>query len=217
MTGTAIRAETAIRGWAFNARNVLFISLALFGLAGCTAEPIWAPEEQVQRAAYVHPGPKTITLVTVINNRSQSGAHSGLMINGSQRVIFDPAGTFRHPSIPERNDVQLGIRPPILNLYIDYHARDTFHVVLQEIEVTPEVAERALQTVQNYGAVPKAMCSNAISRVLAQIPGFESVGHSFFPAKTMNKFAELPNVKTSRVFDDRPKGSTASTAELVYQ
>ena len=118
--------------------------LALLTLAACGAEPKWAPEEQVQAARYVHDGPPAITLFTVINNRSNAGAHSGLMINGSERIMFDPAGTWQHPRIPERNDVHYGITPRIVNFYIDYHARETYRVIEQTVrEKLPEGFQRA--------------------------------------------------------------------------
>ncbi|MEL6520318.1 MAG: hypothetical protein AAFQ66_05100 [Pseudomonadota bacterium] len=177
---------------------------ALFFLVGCTAESIWAPEEHVARAIYRHDGPPTITLFTMVNNRSGSGAHSGLMVNGSQRVIFDPAGTFHHPEIPERNDVHFGIRPNVLKFYIDYHARETYHVVTQEVRVSPEVANRALRLVQENGAVPKALCTSAITGILRQLPGFEGTKSTLFPGNAMAQFAQIPGVKTDKFFDDSP-------------
>ena len=101
-------------------------------LAGCGAEPVWAPDEAVTRAAYRDTeNPPSITLFTVLNNRSGEGAHSALMINASQRVIFDPAGTWWHRTAPERNDLHYGITPTMLKFYIDYHARETYHVDVQ--------------------------------------------------------------------------------------
>lgn len=183
-------------------RRVLICLSFLLTLAACGAEPVWAPEEDVQRAIYHHGGPPTITLFTMINNRSGEGGHSSLMINGSQRLMFDPAGTWWHRTVPERNDVHFGITPRILDFYIDYHARETYHVVIQTIEVSPEVAELALRQVQNYGAVNKAFCANSVSAVLGSLPGFETIRGTYFPLKIMRRFAELPGVKTETVYDN---------------
>ena len=88
----------------------LFLCLAmLLSLAACGADPRWASDAEVSRAAYVSQAPASITLYTVLSNRNDSGAHSGLLINGSQRVMFDPAGTWQHPQLPERNDVHFGM------------------------------------------------------------------------------------------------------------
>jgi hypothetical protein len=182
-------------------RLFLCLSAVLFLGACGAAEPIWAPEEQVQAARYAHPGPTSITLYTVLATRDRSGAHSALMINGSQRVMFDPAGTWHHPHLPERNDVHFGMTPRMVNFYIDYHARETFDVVEQVIEVSPAVAELALQRVLAYGAVPKAHCTVATSAILRGLPGFEHLSSTWFPDRLMNAFGAIPGVR-SRVFTD---------------
>jgi len=177
------------------------------GLAACGAEPVWAPEAEVQRAAYRHDAPPTITVFTVISNRSNSGGHSAIMVNGSQRVIFDPAGTWYHPNLPERNDVHFGMTPAAVDFYVDYHARETFRVVRQDVPVTPETAEIALRAVQDYGAVPKAFCSNATSDILRQLPGFQDVPRSFSPKRVMRAIAEKPGVVESVIYDDSPESN----------
>ena len=181
-----------------------FALLALMTLAACggPAEPIWAPQAQVDAARYVHNGPPKLTLYTVQSTKNGSGAHSGLMVNADQRIIFDPAGTFRLPFLPERNDVHFGMDDNAVRVYIDYHARETFDVVEQEIVVTPEQAALVARLVQEYGAVPKAQCSLAISRILGQVPGFESIRTTYFPNQTMERFGALPGVTTRRITDD---------------
>lgn len=171
-------------------------------LAACGAEPVWAPDEAVKRAAYQDvEDPPSITLLTVVNNRSKEGAHSALMINASQRVIFDPAGTWWHRAAPERNDLHYGITPTMLKFYIDYHARETFHVDIQTVEVTPEVAETALKLAEGYGAVPKAFCGRSTSHILRELPGFEAVPRTVFPRSIMRGFAELDGVERYQVYD----------------
>ena len=180
-----------------------------FTLAACVgaAEPKWAPDADVAAARFVAEGPPSITLFTVINNRSQAGAHSGLMINGSERILFDPAGSWQHPQIPERNDVHFGMSDKMVNFYIDYHARDTFRVVEQTVIVTPEVAEVAAARAKAYGAVPKAQCARSISSILPGVPGFESIGSTWFPKKLMQAFGQFPGV-TERVIRDEDADKT---------
>ena len=182
--------------------KLLFAMAAILGLASCGAEPIWAPEEAVAAARYEHPGPTSVTLFTVLSTRSGAGAHAGLLINGSQRVLFDPAGTWRHPRLPERNDVHFGITPKMVDFYIDYHARETYDVVEQTVEVSPEVAALIMQRAMAYGAVPKANCTIALSRVLEGVPGFESLPMTWFPKRMMEGFADLPGVSTRTITDD---------------
>jgi hypothetical protein len=181
----------------------LVLSLvALLGLAACGAEPKWAPEEQVQAARYVEGPPTYITLYTVISKSSGSGAHSAILVNASERVIFDPAGTWHHPRLPERNDVHFGMTDKALAFYIDYHARKTYDVIEQKIYVSPEVAELVLAKVKAYGAVPKAMCTNATSGILRTVPGFESMPATWYPKKLSDAFGTLPGVQERLITDD---------------
>lgn len=163
---------------------------ALLALGGC-AEPVLAPLEEVQRRAYVSEGPAELTLYTVINNRSENGAHTALLIDGSQRVIWDPAGSFYHPHAPERNDLLYGFSPQIQAVYEDYHARETFRIVKQSVRVSPEVAEMALRLAQEQGPASDATCSLTTSGILRKLPGFESMPSSWYPKSTMAAFARL--------------------------
>jgi len=191
-------------------RSVLLgIGLCL-ALAGCGAEPVWAPDEAVEAAVYRNDEPASITLYTMVSNRSNEGAHSGLLINGSQRLMFDPAGSWYHRTVPERNDVHFGMTDRMLDFYIDYHARETFRVVEQTIEVSPEVAEQAIAAVQGYGAVPKAMCGVSTSRILSSLPGFESIGRRAYPGRIMARFAELPGVQTDVIYQDDADNNSAT-------
>lgn len=178
-----------------------FICLAaLLALAAC-AEPRWADDADVARATYVSNEPPSVTLFTVVRKRDGSGGHSGLMVNGSQRILFDPAGTFKHPTLPERNDVIYGMSDPMVDFYIDYHARETYDVVEQTVPVSAAVAQMVAQRAQNWGAVPKAQCARSITGVLEGVPGFENVGRTWYPRYLMEEFAEVPGVTTRRITD----------------
>ncbi len=175
--------------------------VAPLALAACGAEPVWAPDEAVTRARYVSEEPASITLYTVVRKKGGEGAHSGLMINGSQRVMFDPAGTWNHPGVPERNDLHYGITERMRKFYIDYHARETFDVIEQRVPVSREVADAAIRRAETYGAVNKAFCGNSVSDIVSGLPGFESVPRTFFPNRIHDAFAELPGV-TEKVHED---------------
>ena len=172
-------------------------------LAACAGQKgTESSPEEVAAAAYVAPGPKTLTLLTVVNNRSGSGGHTALIVNGSQQVIFDPAGSFRDPRVVERGDVLYGMTPAWVQTYKSSHARSTYHVVSQEIEVTPAQAERALQLVRASGPVPSAYCANSTSAILAQMPGFGGISSTFYPVKLMKQFGQLPGVETTKYYED---------------
>jgi hypothetical protein len=181
----------------------LVAGLALVSLvAGCMPEEVWAPEAEVQRASYSTSGQPTVTLLTMVSNSNGSGGHSALVIDGAQRLVFDPAGSWHHPLVPERNDVLYGMSPQLFDFYMDYHARETYHVVVQEVAVTPAQAAALSAAVQSYGPVPQARCTRSISTVLSQTPGFESIRATWFPVNLSEQFAQLAGVTEERVFDD---------------
>jgi hypothetical protein len=181
--------------------RILLCLIALLGLAAC-AQPKWAPDEQIAAVRFVEGPPTYITLYTVVNKTSGSGAHSAILVNASERVIFDPAGTWYHPKLPERNDVTYGMNDKALAFYIDYHTRVTYDTIEQKVYVSPEVAEMVLQRVKNYGAVGKALCTNATSSILRGVPGFESLPQTFYPKKLSKAFGKLPGVTTRVITDD---------------
>ena len=183
-------------------RRLILCFIALLGLSACAAESVYAPQSAVDAARFVAEPPTSITLFTVINNRNGSGAHSGLLINASQQIMFDPAGTWQHPLVPERNDVHFGITPRLVNFYIDYHARETFRVIEQTLVVSPGIAELVKQRAEAYGAVPKAQCSNSVTSILSGVPGFESMGSTWYPAKLSDRFGRLPGVTSRTITDD---------------
>ena len=183
-------------------RILLWVAVALTLTACGAAEPKWAPEDQVQAARYVDPGPPSITLYTVLSTQSGNGAHAGMLINADERVMFDPAGTWGHPRLPERNDVHFGMTPKMVNFYIDYHARETYDVVEQRLVVTPEIAALVKRRVMEYGAVPKTQCTVATSKILRGVPGFEGLPQTWFPKILMEAFGELPGVTTRKITDD---------------
>ena len=175
-------------------RRAFLAGASLAGLSACAGEPVWAPEDQVRAKVYRGTGPKSLTLYTMIDVRDGSGAHSSVLVDASQRVMFDPAGTFGHPTIPERNDVLFGMSPRVEQYYVSYHARVTFYVVGQTVFVSPEVAERALQMFMANGPVAKANCTRVTSSILRQLPGFESLPQTWFPVVLMDAFQQLPGV-----------------------
>jgi hypothetical protein len=177
------------------------VFLAACGAGGTSSAPN-ASDSAILAARYVDDGQPSVTLFTVVNNKSGSGAHSGLLINGSERVLFDPAGSFNHPRLPERGDMHHGMSDPMVAFYIDYHARETYRVIEQKLPVSPMVAEMVLARAKARGAVPKAHCANSISAILRDVPGFESLGSTFFPNRLADQFGALPGVTTRTITDD---------------
>lgn len=178
--------------------------VALLALAACggAATQSTSSAADVTAARYVHSGPPAITLFTVINNKTGGGAHSGLMINAGERVLFDPAGSWYHPQKPEQGDVHYGIDDRMVAYYIDYHARVTYRVVEQTVPVSPEVAAMVMARAKAHGAVAKAHCADSISQILRDVPGFETMPNTFFPNKLSAAFGKLPGATIKVITDD---------------
>jgi len=187
-------------------RLAAMLTAAALLLMGCGggAEEKWASDEFVSRAAYSPGGQPTVTLYTMISNSTGSGGHSAIMINGSQRVLYDPAGSWQHPLVAERNDLHFGFTEFQRSFYIDFHARTTYHVVVQELPVSLAQANAMIVSVQQQGAAPKAYCTRHNSTAMQRVPGFESISTTWFPVKLMEQFANLPGVRTEKIFDDDP-------------
>lgn len=199
--------------------RILIACLLAATLAGCAGSnrPQADPSEVVARS-YRDPGPSTLTLYTMINTRSGSGAHTSLMISGSERVIFDPAGSFRADVVPIKDDVLYGITPAVERAYRSSHARETHYARIQTIEVSPQQAEIALQLAKQSGPVSSAYCANSTARLLQQVPGFEGIDVTFFPVNLSDQFSQYPGVQTAEYREnddaDLQKGLAANNAQL---
>lgn len=185
-------------------RRVLLVALLPLVLAACGADRVYAPDEAVQRAAYVSNEPPSITLFTVVRKRGNEGGHSALMINGSQRVLYDGAGSWHHPAIPERYDLHYGINDNIKAFYIDYHARETYDVIEQTVPVSLEVANAAIRRATAQGPTARAFCANSVAQILQDVPGFEGMPRSMFPMRLSRAFSELPGATYRRYQDGDP-------------
>lgn len=202
-------------------RKVVLAVLGLVLLAACSdpTRTRFDDPEVIARAAYRHDGPPALTLYTMVNRETGTGAHTSLMINASQRVIFDPAGSVQHPAIPERADVLYGITPRIEDFYARAHSRKSHYVVIQRIEVPAETAEKALRLVVANGAVSQAYCAQVTSQILRQLPGFSSIRPTFFPVKLSDQFGRIPGVTTRELREDddedKSKAIAAFDAEIA--
>lgn len=186
----------------FSLFSRLMALVVLVFLAACTKPAVWAPDEAVQAARYSHDGPSEIWLYNVISNENGRGEHAALLINGSQRVLFDPAGSWQHPQAPERHDVHYGMTDRMVFMYTYYHARRTHHVRIQRLEVSPGVTERLIALAEQAGPVPDGQCARSIGVLLGQVPGFEGIPVSYYPNRLSDAFAELPGVREERIYSD---------------
>lgn len=180
---------------------VLFAALVLTACAYGT-EDRFSSKSHVEKFTYSSSEPPSLTLLTMVSNKTGTGGHSSLLINGSQTVMYDPAGRWSHSQVPERHDMLYGVSPGVMKLYKSFHARKTHHVVSQKIYVSPEVAERAIAAAEAQGRALDATCAINTIAILNQLPGFQSVKSTYFPAKLMKRFGELDGVITDKYYEN---------------
>lgn len=182
---------------------ILLVSMT--ALAGCESDAekhTPASAATIAEAVYVSSEPASITLLTMVNENGDFGEHSGLLINASQQVLYDPAGTFRHSTSPNARDVNYGMHPALVNYYVSYHARRGYYVVSQKLDVTPEMAELIFQRSIAQGETGKLRCAVSISSVLNDLPLFDDIPTTYYPGKIMDRFGEIEGVTTTFKYED---------------
>ncbi len=180
--------------------GAIFVAL----LSACTTVTTFDSEEDIKAAYYRAEGPPSLTLVTSINSRNNSGAHSALIINGDQRVVFDPAGSWTHPSVPENSDVLYGMTPEALAGYLGFQAGHPFYAVFQELDVSADIAAQAIAWAQTAKPVAQAACARSISILLRDL-GYTQIRQSWFPKALSRDFQTIPGVNTRLIFDPEPE------------
>ena len=88
--------------------------------------------------------------------------------------------------------------------FFDYHARETYRIRAQTVEVPMAVAAQALAAARASGSVPPAQCTRSITRILSDLPGFEDIDVTWWPLQASAQFATLPGVTTVMHVDDSP-------------
>jgi hypothetical protein len=193
-------------------RLLLSLGLALL-LAACGSGRPDAPVQMIDHARFVDPGkPASLTLFTSIRTAAGTGAHSSVMINASQRVIFDPAGSFEADTkgvAPIRGDVIYGVTDPVLKAYRKFQSSPGFHLVAITNPVSSAVAQEALRKAEDHGWVSQAFCADASSHLISSLPGFEALHPTLLPRAFMLQAEKLPGVtiRTYRRGVEIPNGS----------
>lgn len=178
----------------------VLLSVSVF-LSGC-AERVYAPDEAVAAARYQSNEAPYISLMTMVNRANDKGAHSAIIANGSQVALYDPAGTFRHESVPERNDVFYGITPRMKEVYEWYHARDTHYVVEQRLPVSREFADAMIARMEAQGPSPKMFCGINTAEILSSFEPFAHVPVSYYPSDLMDAFGQVEGVNVRTVYQE---------------
>jgi hypothetical protein len=175
-------------------RAALFALAALTALAGCEVyRP--ADPDAIARARYVSETPASVTLMSMVSRSTGRSAHVGLLINGSQQVLYDPAGTFTHPDLPRAGDIHYGMTPRFVDYYERYHARFDYFVEIQKVPISRAAADQLIVNAQGEGQSMKMTCALAAADVLQPVPPFQNVSRSIFPEALRQDFSAMPGVE----------------------
>ena len=181
-------------------RPAFLVLLAVTALAGCEVYQPASPEA-IAASRYVSDEPPSITLMSMVNKQTGRSAHAGLLINGSQQVLYDPAGTFTHPDLPRAGDIHYGMTPRFVDYYERYHARFDYFVEAQKVPISRQTADQIIANAQARGQALKMTCALDVADVLRPVPQFQGVTKGFFPEALRKDFAAMPGVEESYVYD----------------
>lgn len=168
--------------------------LVALALSGCEVYRE-AELEEVAQARYVSSTEPSITLLSMVNAENGRSAHAALLINGSEQVLYDPAGTFQHPDLPRRDDIHYGVTPRYLDYYERYHARFSHYVHAQEVPVSRATADQVLANAEALGRTPKMFCAGSVTGAVRPVAPFTEVRTSLFPETVRQDFAAIPGVR----------------------
>ncbi len=182
----------------------LFIAFSLGAslfLGACVNNSTY-PAEEIASMRVVTEAAPFVSLITMVNDKSGGGEHSALLINGSQQVLYDPAGSFRHSRVLRSDDMMYGMTPGLVDYYNSYHARFGYYVKIQKLEISRELADALIARAQAEGAVPKLTCSIATTNILSDFDMFASIGKTFLPGRQMRRFGALPGIEETIIRED---------------
>lgn len=184
-------------------KYVLALAL-LAALTACTTNKTTATPAEVMAARHVEATPPFVALLTMVNSKSGAGEHSALVINGSQMVIYDPAGSFREDRVGlvRAEDVLYGVRPELVSYYNSYHARNGYFVRMQQLDISAAEAEQLIAGAQARGAVPQLTCGIAVSDILNDLPRFSNIRTTIAPGGVMRRFGQIDGVIASDIIED---------------
>ena len=179
-----------------NIRNIIVISMMVL-LSACADFENDDPAV-VSSRAYVSEEAPFVALLTMVNENGNSGEHSGILINASQTVLYDPAGSFRYEQqLARSRDIHYGMSPTMVDYYQRYHARFGYYVVTQKIYISAEEAEALFRKANEIGTTGQLRCGLSASSVLNSIPRFANIPTTYWPGKIMNAMAEVSGIETS--------------------
>lgn len=175
-------------------REFLTAGTAAALMAGCKPAYDRATDAEVRAAFYRHPAPPSIALLSMCRTSDDVSEHSGILVNASQRVLYDPAGNYWVPGRARQRDIHYGMTDYFVEQYERFHSRLGFYVRRQTVEVPMEVAELAIKRSEERGETYFTQCAVSASWVLRDLPGFAHIRLTIDPHILLRDFSRTPGI-----------------------
>ncbi|MXU66811.1 hypothetical protein [Oceanomicrobium pacificus] len=195
-------------------------AIVLLTLLGACADNTASPPEEIARAAYQSGEPPYIEVLSMVSEKTGQSDHTGVVVNApSQRVLYDPAGNFKHPSMPHKGDVFYGASDRMVDYYKRFHARFGFYVQSQKVYVSASEAEQFLREIESRPPTRNVFCGASTASVLRTAPSFSDYMSAWFLPETVRiNVSRMPNVVTTDFYEnDRGKNLVISSADTAAE
>lgn len=187
-------------GWGMRVFRGILALTAIWALVACTDKTAARPEI-IASSHFVSGEAPSLTIVNMKNVGSDASEHTGLLINGSEQVLYDAAGNFRHPRAPRTGDVHYGITPTIFQAYKSFHARSDYYLTIQTLPLTLAQADALIARAQVQGPTRQMFCANSTASVLQVLPAFADINRTMFPSAIERYFDRYPGVSTTTFYE----------------
>ena len=177
--------------------TVLMAGLAAL-LAGCSGAFFGPPGPHGAR--YAHDASSRLRIAIFEIDAMDFPMHSGLIIYApDDRVLYDPAGFWRHPDATRRADVTRGLNPELEVSYLTRSSMllsaDHWRLHLWEVDVADEVANLAVELVLARPPYAFGACGYGVSSLLADLPGFEGLPDTFSRDRIMEYLSARDDIR----------------------
>lgn len=156
----------------------------------------------MRAAFYRSDEPPSISLMSMIAEKTDLSEHTGILINGSQRVLYDPAGSYWVKGRPRKDDIHYGMTDAWVKSYESFHARWGYYVTRMTKLVPLEVADQAIRLSQEKGETYETQCASSASWVLKQLPGFGEIRQTMWPNQIRLDFEKIPGITIATIRED---------------
>jgi hypothetical protein len=175
-------------------------------LAGCggldpSADADLLQELRAETSYFPDNAPPSATLLLSEHKGGSGAVHAALVITGSERVIYDPSGSFTHPDTRRLGDVVYGASDPVVEMFALHNADKDHDAMMRRIPLSAEEAEQMLARARSRGGAMPGYCAKSVADVMRAAPRFAAMRDTFWPSNVLEDFVQFGPVETRVVSD----------------